>query len=235
MDAETLQQIEAVLNYRFSDESFLDEALTHSSLADDRLNSNERFEFLGDSVLSLVTCKTLFERFPEYLEGDLTKIKSRLVSRKTCAEIANQLGLPDFMRVGKGMDQTKAMSGSIAAASLEAIIAAIYLDGGIEAAQTFILDAFGPLIDEADAKQHQENFKSLLQQYCQKEYGRTPMYHLLDEKGPDHNKCFEIAVVVNHQQYESAWGVTKKDAEQKAALNVLTKLGLVAPRSEEVA
>ena len=189
MDAETLQQIEAVLNYRFNDESFLDEALTHSSLADDRLNSNERFEFLGDSVLSLVTCKTLFERFPEYLEGDLTKIKSRLVSRKTCAKIANQLGLPDFMRVGKGMDQTKAMSGSIAAASLEAIIAAIYLDGGIEAAQAFILDAFGPLIDEADAKQHQENFKSLLQQYCQKEYGRTPMYQLLDEKGPDHNNA----------------------------------------------
>ncbi|MHC4551168.1 MAG: ribonuclease III [Planctomycetota bacterium] len=234
MDAETVQQIQAVLKYHFNDVSFLEEALTHSSLADDRLNSNERFEFLGDSVLSLVTCKTLFERFPEYLEGDLTKIKSRLVSRKTCAQIANQLGLPEFMRVGKGMDQTKAMSGSIAAASLESIIAAIYLDGGMEAAEAFILQSLGPLIDEADAKQHQENFKSLLQQYCQKEHGRTPMYHLLDEKGPDHNKCFEIAVVVNHQEYPSAWGVTKKEAEQKAAYNVLIELGLVTPHPEEV-
>lgn len=235
MDTETVQQIQAVLNYCFNDTSLLKEALTHSSLADDRLHSNERFEFLGDSVLSLVTCKTLFERFPEYLEGDLTKIKSRLVSRKTCAKIANQLGLPEFMRVGKGMDQTKAMSGSIAAASLESIIAAIYLDGGMDAAEAFILRVFDPLIDQADARQHQDNYKSLLQQYCQKEYGRTPLYQLLDEKGPDHNKCFEMAVVINHQPYPSAWGVTKKDAEQKAALNVLIELGLVTQQPEEVA
>ena len=234
MDAETVQQIQAVLNYQFKDISFLKEALTHSSLADDRLNSNERFEFLGDSVLSLVTCKTLFDRFPEYLEGDLTKIKSRLVSRKTCAKIANQLGLPNFMRVGKGMDQTKAMSGSIAAASLESVIAAIYLDGGMEPAQAFILSVLDPLIEETNAKQHQENFKSLLQQYCQKEFGRTPSYQLLDEKGPDHNKCFEMAVVVNYKQYPSAWGVTKKDAEQKAAFNVLVELGIIEPEAEEV-
>lgn len=234
MNPDTVQQIQAVLEYRFKDTAFLDEALTHSSLADDRLNSNERFEFLGDSVLSLVTCKTLFERFPTYLEGDLTKIKSRLVSRKTCAKIANELGLPDFMRVGKGTDHTKAMSGSIAAASIEAIIAAIYLDGGMDAAEAFILRVFGPMIDEADAKAHQENYKSVLQQHCQKEFGRTPMYHLLDEKGPDHNKCFEIAVVINHQEYASAWGVTKKEAEQKAALNVLVELGIVEQQPEEV-
>lgn len=234
MDPNVVQRIQAVLNYQFKDISFLDEALTHSSLADDRLNSNERFEFLGDSVLSLVTCKTLFDRFPEYLEGDLTKIKSRLVSRKTCAMIANDLGLPDFMRVGKGMDQTKAMSGSIAAASLEALIAAIYLDGGMEPAERFILESLDPLIEETNAKQHQENFKSLLQQYCQKEFGRTPLYQLLDEKGPDHNKCFEMAVTVNHCQYPGAWGVTKKEAEQKAAFNVLVELGIIEPQPEEV-
>ena len=227
MDADIVRQMRTLLDYQFKNTDHLDEALTHSSLADDRLQSNERFEFLGDSVLSLVICKTLFERFPHYLEGDLTKIKSRLVSRKTCAEIANEMGLPDFIRVGKGMEQTRAMSGSIAAASLEAIIAAVYLDGGMEAAERFILEKFKPLIDEADAQQHQENFKSLLQQYCQKEYNTTPMYQLLDEKGPDHNKCFEMAVVIDHHRHQSAWGITKKESEQKAAYNALIKIGLV--------
>jgi ribonuclease-3 len=229
MDADHLQQVQALLNYQFNDTVYLIEALTHSSSANDRLQSNERFEFLGDSVLSLVICKTLFERFPEYLEGDLTKIKSRLVSRKTCASIANAMELPRHVKVGKGMSQTRAMSGSIAAAVLESIIAAIYLDGGMDAAQRFILDKFNPLIDEADAEQHQENFKSLLQQYCQKEYNSTPIYQLLDEKGPDHNKCFEVAVVIRHKRYPGAWGVTKKDAEQKAAYLVLIELGLLPP------
>ena len=233
MDADIVQQMQTLLDYQFENTGHLDEALTHSSLADDRLKSNERFEFLGDSVLSLVICKTLFERFPHYLEGDLTKIKSRLVSRKTCAEIANEMGLPDFIRVGKGMEQTRAMSGSIAAASLETIIAAVYLDGGMEAAERFILEKFNPLIDEADAQQHQENFKSLLQQYCQKEHNTTPMYQLLDEKGPDHNKCFEMAVVIDHQRHPSAWGITKKEAEQKAAYNALIELGLVTEKVSE--
>lgn len=233
MDADRVQQMQTLLNYQFKNTLYLAEALTHSSLADDRLESNERMEFLGDSVLSLVICKTLFERFPEYLEGDLTKIKSRLVSRKTCAEIANEMGLPDYVRVGKGMSQTRAMSGSIAAASLEAIIAAIYLDGGMKAAEQFILEKFQPLIDETDAEQHQENFKSLLQQYCQKEHNLTPIYQLLDEKGPDHNKCFEMAVVINHKRYPSAWGVTKKEAEQKAAHLVLVELDIISSDEPE--
>ncbi len=97
----------------------------------------------------------------------------------------------------------------------------------MEAAERFILARYDPLIRQADAEQHQENFKSLLQQYCQKEYNCTPMYQLLDEKGPDHNKCFEMAVVIKHKRYPSAWGVTKKDAEQRAAYLVLVELGLV--------
>lgn len=230
MDNETVQQIQHVLNYTFTNPQYLKEAFTHSSHADDRLQSNERLEFLGDSILSLVICKTLFERFPNYFEGDLTKIKSRLVSRKTCAKIANELGLPDFVKVGKGMDQTRAITGSIAAASLESAIAAIYLDGGMEAAESFILNLFTALIDETDAEQHQENFKSLLQQHCQQQYNCTPVYELLDEKGPDHNKCFEVGVVIRHQRYQGAWGITKKDAEQKAAYKTLIEMGLLEPR-----
>lgn len=232
MNADTVQRIQQVLEYHFTNPQYLHEAFLHSSAADDRLHSNERLEFLGDSVLSLVICEALFKRFPNYLEGDLTKIKSRLVSRKTCADIANQLKLPEYMEVGKGMEQTRAMSGSVAAASLESVIAAIYLDGGMDAAASFILRVFDPIILEVDAEQHQENFKSLLQQYCQRQYNCTPFYELLDEKGPDHNKCFEIAVVVRHHRYPGAWGITKKEAEQRAAFNALQEIGLISQVSE---
>ncbi|MBE0536440.1 MAG: ribonuclease III [Phycisphaerae bacterium] len=227
MDDQMREQLQELLDYRFQNPAILDEALTHSSLADSRLLSNERLEFLGDSILALVICKTLFTRFPEYLEGDLTKIKSMLVSRKTCAWLAAQMGLQNFAHVGKGMEKTRAMSGSIAAGILEAVIAAICLDGGFEHAERFILRIYGPLIDQADAQQHQENFKSLLQQHAQQTQNQTPLYEVLDEKGPDHNKCFEVCVVIARQRYPSAWGVTKKDAEQKAAKNALTRLGLL--------
>ena len=216
MDADAVRQVQKTLDYQFNDLQILQEAFLHSSAANDRLHSNERLEFLGDSVLSLVICKTLYDRFPDYLEGDLTKIKSRLVSRKTCAQVANRLGLPGFMQIGKGMESTRAMKGSVAAASLESVIAAIYLDGGMGAAQAFIVRAFDPIIIEANAEQHQENFKSLLQQHCQQEHNCTPLYELLDEKGPDHNKCFEIAVVIRHYRYPGAWGV-----------NALLEIGLI--------
>ena len=232
MNADAVEQIQQVLNYQFKDSQILDEALLHSSAAGNRLRSNERMEFLGDSVLSLVICNTLFSRFPDYLEGDLTKVKSRLVSRKSCAEIANQLQLPGFMKVGKGMERTRAMEGSVAAASLESVIAAIYLDGGMGAAEQFIVRVFDAMITQADAEQHQENFKSLLQQHCQRRHSLTPYYELLDEKGPDHNKCFQVAVVIQHQRYPGAWGVTKKDAEQLAAKEALIELGLITQTQE---
>ena len=232
MDIDTVQQIQRILDYQFNDPQILDEAFLHSSAANNRLRSNERMEFLGDSVLSLVICNTLFDRFPHYLEGDLTKIKSRFVSRKTCADIANELQLPSFMRVGKGMERTRAMSGSVAAASLESVIAAIYLDGGMNAAEKFILRVFDPMIAEADAEQHQENFKSLLQQHCQRQHSSTPFYELLDEKGPDHNKCFKVAAVIQHHRYHGAWGVTKKEAEQRAAYEALIELGLITQTQE---
>lgn len=224
MDAEQLRQVQDLLAYQFNDPALLREAFTHSSLADDRLDSNERLEFMGDCVLSMVICRTLYERFPSYQEGDLTKIKSMLVSRKTCAQLANDLGLTAFLRVGKGTDKTRAINGSIAAGCLEAVIAAIYFDGGMDAAEQFILRRFETLFEEVDADQHQNNFKSLLQQYCQRVFNRTPYYELLDEKGPDHNKCFEVGVFLDHQRFPSAWGVTKKDAEQLAARNALVEL-----------
>ena len=225
MDKKNLQQIESVIDYHFSNVNLLNEAFTHSSFADNRLESNERLEFLGDAVLDLVICQSLFERFNDYLEGDLTKIKSMLVSRVTCAKLANEMHLSSFVKVGKGMEANDSISKSVAACVFESLIGAIYLDGGLEAVSKFILRVFDSLVTEADAEQHQNNFKSLLQQYAQNNMDATPAYELLDEKGPDHNKCFETAVIVNEHYFPSAWGTNKKEAEQKAAFNALVELG----------
>ena len=227
MKEETLEQLQELLEYQFTDKSLLIEAMTHSSYADHRLQSNERLEFLGDSVLALTICRRLFDQFPDYLEGDLTKIKSMLVSRKTCSKVAGKLQLQDFTLVGKGMDKTRAMSGSIAGGTLEAVIAAIYLDGGFDSAADFIMRTFGAMIEKSNAQQHQENFKSMLQQHSQQTTNQTPIYELLDEKGPDHDKCFEIGVVIGRQRFAGAWGITKKDAEQKAAKSALIQIGLL--------
>ena len=232
MDEDKLMQLQELLSYHFKDKSLLINAMTHSSLADNRADSNERLEFFGDAILDMVICENLFQRFPDYQEGDLTKIKSMLVSRKTCSRVAAELNFAPYAKVGKGMEKTRAMEGSISAGILEAIIAAIYLDGGQEVVKEFILRLFTPLIDKANARQHHENFKSLLQQHCQRHFPATPEYLLLDEKGPDHNKCFEVGVVIEHRHFQSAWGVTKKDSEQKAARNALVELGVLESEVE---
>jgi len=233
MNKETLHQIEHAIGYEFSDKNLLSKAFAHSSSVDNRLLSNERLEFLGDAVLAVVICQTLFERFPDYLEGDLTKVKSMLVSRGTCAKIARKLGLHKFLKVGKGMVSSRALSGSLAAGVLETTIAAIYIDGGFAAAGSFILRIFNSLIEQADAEQAQGNYKSLLQQHSQEQSNVTPVYVLLDEKGPDHNKCFELEVVIADRHFPSAWGTNKKEGEQKAAFNALVELGVLEDTSEE--
>jgi len=227
MEQEALEHIERIIGYEFSNREVLIRAFTHSSDVGNRLLSNERLEFLGDSVLALVICRTIFERFEGYLEGDLTKIKSMLVSRRTCAKVASELGVQNYIKVGKGMFNSRSLSGSIAAGLLEAIIAAIYLDGGFENASRFILRVFDSFIDKADAKQTHGNFKSLLQQHSQQRFNATPIYELLDEKGPDHDKCFEVEIVISDRHFQSAWGKNKKDAEQKAAFNALVELGVL--------
>lgn len=227
MDKELLQQIEQIIGYKFSDGKLLAKALTHSSAVDDRLMSNERLEFLGDAILSVVICQTLFERFAGHLEGDLTKMKSMLVSRGTCAQLTKQLGLQKFLKVGKGMASSRTLPASLTAGLLEAVIAAIYIDGGLDAARSFILRTFASLIDQTDAEQDHGNYKSLLQQYTQEQFNVTPIYVLLDEKGPEHNKCFEFEAVIAERHFPSAWGASKKEAEQKAALNALVELGIL--------
>jgi len=234
MNEETLRKIEQIIGYEFSNRNLLCKAFTHSSAVGNRLLSNERLEFLGDSILGLVICQDLFERFPDYLEGDLTEIKSMLVSRRACAKIIKQSKLHTFLQVGKGTATSRALTGSIAAGVMEAIIAAVYIDGGLEAAHEFILRMFNSLIEQAGVKQVRDNFKSMLQQYAQQHLNLTPVYELLDEKGPDHDKCFEVDAVVGKRRFQSAWGTNKKEAEQKAAFNALAELGIVSAASTQL-
>ncbi len=227
MDAAHLQHCQELIGYPFRDPALLEVALTHASVASTRLQSNERMEFLGDSVLGLVVVHELYDRYGELLEGEMTKIKSLVVSRRTCSAIIEEAGLGNVMDLGKGMPMGDKLPPSVTAAVFESIVGAIYLDGGLDPARRFILRWMSAHIEDAFATEHQRNFKSLLQQYAQRRWGSTPEYHLLDEKGPDHSKCFEIAVSVAGRHFTSAWGMNKKDAEQAAALKALQELGRI--------
>ncbi|MFW6058944.1 MAG: ribonuclease III [Phycisphaeraceae bacterium] len=221
-----VEEAAAVLGYEFKDESLLNEALTHASSAGDRLKSNERMEFLGDAILGFVVCEYLYNHFTDLLEGELTKIKSTVVSRRVCAEVSQEINLAGMLNLGKGMAERDDLPHSIAAAVLESIIAAIYLDGGMEPAREFILRHMTAYIDEAATSTHQHNFKSVLQQYAQKALPHNPTYILLDEKGPDHAKAFEVCVDIGGRRFPPTWANSKKEAEQKAALEALKELGL---------
>lgn len=218
---------EEILGYTFASADLLKEALTHASIADNRLNSNERMEFLGDAVLDLIVCEALYRQFPGLLEGDLTKIKSAVVSRRTCAEVSKETGLADVLIIGKGIHSREQMPNSLAAAVYESIVAAIYLDGGFDVVKQYVLRTMTPKIEQIAATMHQQNYKAVLQQHAQKFLGGTPQYELLDEKGPDHSKCFEVCVSVDGRRFPSAWGPNKKQAEQKAALLALEELGVL--------
>lgn len=215
-----------ILGYRFQSEQLLMEALTHASIADHRLASNERMEFLGDAILGLIVCEYLFDEFPDLAEGEMTKIKSAVVSRRVCARISQALKLETMLNLGKGMVGRPQVPSSVSAAVLESIIAAIYLDGGMDAARTFVLGQVKPLIHEAFESVHQHNFKSVLQQYAQKALPGNPEYVLTDEKGPDHAKAFEVCARIDGRKFKSAWAKSKKEAEQMAALHALIELEL---------
>jgi ribonuclease-3 len=147
-----------------------------------------------------------------------------VVSRRTCARISRMLNLGDFLFLGKGMNVHTDVPASLLADAFESLVAAIYLDGGLEAAKPFILRYIGPEIEHVAEGAHGGNYKSLLQQVAQREFGATPQYHMLDEKGPDHSKCFKISAVIGRQGYPAAWGRNKKEAEQKAAMNALAEI-----------
>lgn len=223
-EAEILEECQQAIGYRFRQPELLRAALTHTSGANTRGASNERLEFLGDSVLGLVCCEQLYLKFPEYHEGDMTKVKSLVVSRRSCAHISRLLGLGQFLFTGKGMGGREELPANILADVYESLVAGIYLDGGLESAKAFILRYLAPIIDRVAEAAHAGNFKSMLQQVAQKQFGDTPRYHVLDEQGPDHNKCFKVGAEIGQHYYMAAWGRNKKEAELKAAMNALAQI-----------
>ena len=230
-DRTKIAECEKRLGYRFQDAKLLKVALTHTSGASHRLASNERLEFLGDAILGQVISEWLFCEYPRYLEGELTRIKSVIVSRKTCAKVAEQLALQDVVMVGKGIGAKDSIPKSILSNAFESIVAALYLDGGYDTAQSFILSWLeGEMLDMV-SDGVPINYKSLFQQVAQREYKLTPVYELLGERGPDHQKEFHVCAVVGEETFESGWGNSKKEAEQIAALNALKSLGEIDEES----
>ncbi|MFM9068564.1 MAG: ribonuclease III [Planctomycetota bacterium] len=218
-----LLECEQRIGYEFQDRKLLRAALTHASSAEHRLASNERLEFLGDAILGCIVCEMLYRDYPDYSEGHLTRIKSTVVSRQTCAKVSAQLGLEKFLILGKGMTAT-AMPTSLLSDVLESLIAAIYLDGGFQVVGDFIRRLLAPEIHATVAGELMENAKSTLQQLIQKQSGAIPHYVLMEQQGPDHSKQFRVAVVIAGRTFTSAWGRNKKEAEQRAASNALAEL-----------
>lgn len=223
-----LAECQRRLEYEFRDPSLLVAALTHASGAQHRLASNERLEFLGDAILGFVVCESLYRLYPESLEGDLTRIKSVVVSRETCSRITVELGLVDFLIVGKGLAVNRPVPTSVLSDMFESLVAAIYLDGGMEPARRLIERFMQPEILQVASGAQGSNHKSILQQLSQRDFGVTPTYEVVDEAGPDHSKSFQVSAQIGATRYSPAWGRNKKEAEQRAASNALSELAGVS-------
>jgi ribonuclease-3 len=224
---EALQQ---AIGYRFRDRGLLEHAMTHTSRANEDVSGgvvdNESMEFLGDALLGFVVADMLFREFPEYDEGMKSKTKAAVVSTASLARQAERLQLGDHLLLGRGEEKTGGRrKQALLADGYEALIAAIYLDGGIEHARAFIVREFAPLLDEArGVGVTGQDFKSALQELLQARDLPLPEYRLVSTFGPDHNKQFEIEVVVRGEPLATATGSSKKDAEQEAARAAFEKL-----------
>jgi len=217
MEKHLLEACEKRIGYKFLNDFWLTKALTHSSNKSQNRPSNERLEFLGDSVLGMAVSEYLFSRYRDRSEGHLTKIKSIVVSRATLARRTAEMGLDGFMSVGKGMMESEPLPVSVMANVMEAIIGAIFIDGGVEPARRFILDTLECEIEKAVEDHNLGNFKSMLQQLAQREFSSTPTYRVIGDSGPDHEKSFHVLTMIGDKPYEAAWGRSKKEAEQHAA------------------
>lgn len=211
----------------FNCPEFLQEALTHRSWANEKgiIYDNERFEFLGDAVLSFVITDYLFSAFPQLSEGDLARLRSAIVSTTSLAKTSLKLGLGDRVLLSKGEISTGgSQKESILADVLEAVIGAVFLDGGIEKASKFILENHKEIIEEACSAGDLRDSKTQLQEFVQKEMHLLPDYRVVKEKGPDHRKWFVIETYVGSELWGVGEGSTKKQAQQNAATQALLKL-----------
>lgn len=209
------------ISHRFTTDSLLELALTHSSTG--RGEDNERLEFLGDAVLDLVVAEKLFRDHPELSEGALTEFKADIVSRRTLAEAAREIQLDQHVTVGPGL-KGRTLPRSVFANLFEAVLGAVYLDGGLEDAQTFVLETLAEPLRQARDEKLPDNPKQELQQISQRHWGAPPTYRVLEEFGRSHARAFLVVAQVNGREYPGAWGRTVKEAERWAAHEALLVL-----------
>lgn len=223
-----LHDFEKILGYKFDNINLLETAVTHSSYANERGNGhkyNERLEFLGDSVLGFVTADYFFNHMRDLPEGQLTKLRAATVCEDACFDYAKEIELGTYMLLGKGEEKTGGRQrSSILADAFEAVIAAIYLDGGIDPAREFILHFIIPAIEKQQVTF--KDYKTVLQEVIQKNPEEKLTYVLVGESGPDHDKKFEVEVHLNSNVIGRGEGRTKKHAEQEAAREALELMGL---------
>ena len=224
------EALQRTIGYRFRDRGLLEHAMTHTSRANEDVSGgvrdNESMEFLGDALLGFVIADMLFRDFPEFDEGEKSKTKASLVSTTALARQAERLGLGDHLLLGRGEEKTGGRrKQALLADGYEALIAAIYLDGGIEPARAFIMREFSPQLDEVHRHGvSAQDYKSTLQEWLQSRDLPLPEYRLAGSLGPDHRKLFEIDVMVRGERVGSGSGPSKKEAEQDAARATLDKL-----------
>lgn len=223
-----LNEFQKEFNIRFKDINLLNQAFTHRSVTNefsDFVMNNERLEFLGDAVLGMVTSSLLYEKYSEQPEGDLAKIKSAVVSEASLSQIATKLQISKYLLLGKGEEKSGGRNKkAILADCVEAIIGAYYLDSGYKNCRAFILKFMEDVIDGIEKNQLLKDFKTILQEYCQKTFKVCPTYELLKKTGPDHDKTFWIKVLINNMEYGTAKGKSKKEAQQNAAKIALEKI-----------
>lgn len=219
-----ISKFEDTIKYTFDNKSYILEALTHSSYSNENKNYkfNERLEFLGDSVLSIVISDYLFKKEKNLPEGELTKLRANIVCEESLSEVAGQIHLGEYLLLGKGEEATGGRERiSILADALEAVIAAIYLDGGLEEASKFIFKYMEEIIDDSVEGKIFRDYKTYLQEVLQSKGEHHIWYKLIEEKGPDHNKRFVMEVGINDEVLGVGEGKSKKDAEQVAAKSAL--------------
>lgn len=224
-----MQELEKKLNYTFRDPALLSEALSHSSYANEHraahLNSNERLEFLGDSVLGFVTAEFLFVQHPDLPEGDLTRIRAALVCEQSLYEVAQKLGLGKYLKLGRGEEAGGGRERtSILADATEAVFAAVYLDGGIGAASALIHRVLLDAEREEVVEERRRDYKTELQELVQRKSDQLLRYELTGSSGPDHAKEFAFRVTLNGAEIGTGTGRSKKEAEQSAACAALEHL-----------
>ncbi len=229
MTGQELTSLESNLGYQFKNIDFLREALQHSSYVNEQrdpaLQDNERLEFLGDAVLDLVITHILMEHFPKTREGDLSRMRAIIVNESQLSSVAHRLNLGQHLLLGRGEALSNGQrKKSILADALEAVIAAVYMDGGLQAAFQVIEGQFSQIISQVEAKLAAEDFKSRLQELVQVRFKTIPDYEIIAESGPDHDKTFEVRLTIGTFLETHGTGKSKKAAEQAAAGVALQKL-----------